>query len=260
MARHSGLLLSGVPPILSPIGRELAAEQSGWYRSESFLRAPCAVVDQGRVLPCCVSCGISTCVEILDPSCGQLSPLFHFHMFHSTFSEGPPDYSMGMTLLDGLKVLAMRGICLQRYHPVPYTKGGAMSPPDVRARSDALIRGKPFAPDNIYERFGFAPLNDDNRIGEWKRVLLGMRPIIIGFYRTDRYWSTRTRLEGFPDRADPHAAVVLGYRESERSFFVQDSNGEGFATGGRWWLPYDRVQDDGNVVEEAYVVGRLPTR
>lgn len=255
MAESSGLRGLGIAPKLSPIGLELALEQSGWYPSELILTPPRAIVDQGDI-PCCVSCAIATCVEILNPTLEQLAPLFHFYMFNSMQHGGPPESFEGMTLGDGLNVLATYGVCLRRYYPTPYTKDGAKTPPDEQAVADARVRSMPF--DNNREVGSFTLLSDDNRVNEWKRTLLGNRPILIGLYQTDQYGCKMARLQGNLNPAQPHAVAVFGYRESERSFIVQDSKGSEFAIGGQWWLPYNMVES--SVVEQAYAVGYPPAR
>src|SRR5260370_25478439 len=133
----------------------------------------------------------------------------------SSFAEMTPD--------EGLNLLASAGICIYRYYDVAYTPDGARTNPSTQAMADALTRTLPY--DNNREVGGFALLSDDDRINGWKRILLGNRPILIGFYLTDQYNPKMKRLQGqlLPDQ--PHAVVVLGYRETESSFLIQDSRG-----------------------------------
>jgi hypothetical protein len=255
MALSSGLRASGVAPALSPVGLHLALEQSGWYPSEFFLTAPSVVANQADI-PCCVSCAISTCLEILNPTWEQLAPLFHFYMFNSSVQGGTVEHFEDMTITQGLNVLASRGLCLYRYYPVPFSEAGAKTPPNDTAMRDAFSRAMPY--DNNREVGAFAGLSDNNRVSEWKTALLGNRPIIVGFYMTDQYGPKMDRLRGDPDPGRPHAVPILGYREVERSFLVQDSQGMEFAHGGQWWLPYDIAES--TTVEQAYVVGYPPAR
>jgi len=255
MVSKSGLIASGIMPSLSPVGLQLAMEKSGWYPAEFFLTPPSVIVDQ-QDIPCCVSCAIATCVEILNPGCEQLSPLFHYFMFNSTQYRGQPESFGGMTLGDGLNVLSEYGICIHRYYSVSFTKQGVQTPPDETAIADALARRMPF--DNNREVGSYVSLSDNDRVNEWKKALLGNRPILIGFFETDQYDSGMSHLQGNLNPDKPHAVAVLGYCESECSFLVQDSQGGrfNFKNKSQWWLPYNMVESV--VVEQAYVIGYPP--
>jgi len=252
MSSSSGLRATGIEPTLSPLALQVALQQSGSYPPEFFLTPPSVIVNQGSVLPCCVSCAIATCVEVLNPGWEQLAPLYHFHMFDTM--QGSPSSFVDMTLDEGLNLLASAGICLYRYYNSAYTPDGARTEPSPEATTDALTRTVPY--DNNREVAGFSLLSDDDRITAWKNCLVGGRPILIGLYLTDQYRPTMTKLQGnlLPDQ--PHAVAVLGYRESESSFLVQDSRGPAFGIGGQWWLPYDVVES--SVIEQAYAVGYPP--
>jgi hypothetical protein len=252
MTSSNGLRALGIEPALSPVGLEVALRQSGAYPSEFFLAPPSVIVDQGETIPCCVSCALSTCVEVLNPGWEQLSPLYHFYMFN--LAEGLPSKFQDMTLDEGLNVLASSGICLHRYYDVAYTADEVRTVPAEEARADALTRVYPY--DSNREVGGFALLADDGRVGVWKITVLGGRPILVGFYLTDQYGPRMKKLQGslLPDQ--PHAVAVLGFREAESSFLVQDSRGSGFGLGGQWWMPYDIVES--SVVEQAYAVGYPP--
>lgn len=188
---------------------------------------------------------------MLYPSWEQLAPLFHYYLYNSKQQGGPLDE---MSLADGLSILASSGICLWRYYDVPFTEEGVNIPPDDRAIADARSRALPF--DSNRELSGFGPLSDNDRVNGWKKVVLENRPVLIGLYLTNGYGPAMKRLEGERDASRPHAVPLLGYREGERAFLVQDSQGSDFALGGQWWLPYDVVESD--VVEQAYVIGYSP--
>lgn len=191
---------------------------------------------------------------MLHPAWEQLASLFHYHLFITKDRSEPPFTPAEMSLADGLSILATGGICLMRYYRAPFTEEGLQLPPGDDALSDARSRRLSF--DSNREVAGFAPLSDNDRVNGWKKAVLEKRPILVGLYLTDKYGPSMKRLKGEWDAGRPHAVPVLGYRESERAFLVQDSQGSEFALGGQWWLPYDFVESEG--VEQAYVLGYPP--
>jgi hypothetical protein len=255
MATSTGLQAIGVSAALSPVGLVLAGAQSNWYPPEFFLPSPCNIFDQAK-LPCCVSCAVATCMEALNPSWDALSPLFHFYMCNWIRQGGAPTYFEDVTLDDGLDVLTNQGICLLRYYDVPFTDtdAGARMPPSTQAIEDGQAHSLPYNGERGL--WGFSHLSDNSRINGWKRILLGKQPILVGLYLTAGYGKNMARLEGGSDGSRPHAVPVLGYREADRAFLVQDCQGADFAMNGRWWLPYEEVES--NTVEYAYALGYSP--
>jgi C1A family cysteine protease len=82
-------------------------------------------------------------------------------------------------------------------------------------------------------------LADQNRVQEWKKALLTGKPIVAGIDLPAAYEKAMVRASTDGGRLGPsHAVAILGYRDSEHAFIVQDSRGPDWFLGGQWWMPY----------------------
>ena len=221
-----------------------------------FLDHPFAVRDQGEV-PCCVSCAVVVCMEVLDaqhPPQTELSPLFHYYV-----TRPRPDRLVDLTIREGLGGAVTQGVCEKALHPFEFNRQDAMQPPSNAAQSDGLSR-RLVARDPVTNRPAYYSLPDGNRVPAWVAALSRGMPLIVGFWLTANYWDlspSRNVLDGSSsDTSDSgHAVAVLGVDEDREMFMVKDSRGAEFADQGHWWLPYRLVET--RLVAEAWAVGRI---
>lgn len=211
--------------------------------------------DQADV-PCCVSCAISVCLEILGQRQGdgiRLSPLFHYWVARDSAQ------TTGLELREGLKAAVAFGICSYSLHPQPMTAQGADSLPTKDAYEDAEAR-KLSSYDPRLGRPAYFRLPAADRIRAWQEALSEGWPLLIGFFATDGYFAmdSANRVNQGPAGAQSayrHAAVAVGFDEDQRNFLVKDSRGESFGPQGIWWLPY--AVADSETVEEAWTLTQI---
>src|SRR5215831_9148293 len=118
---------------------------AGLYPPEVRLTGARAILDQQQV-NCCISCALTTCVEVLYPDYAQLSPLFHYYATALRFQGRAPEVSDGMEISEGLTTLASAGICLASLHPAPYNAAGVALAPSSGAEADGKQRAMPYQP------------------------------------------------------------------------------------------------------------------
>lgn len=249
----SGFRLLDFAPAASS-SPSIAAAMSGTFPPAHALRGPRGVVNQADV-PCCVSCAFATALESLQPGFAQLAPLFHYYFTRTGRMRLPSTAMSDTSLLEAAQTLALEGICVFDLHEYESTVGNAAIAPTSAARTDGQARRLPFNAAIGVPRF--RRLSDVSREVEWKKALLTGKPIVAGFAVVDGYGPAMRRLD-MPAKqtGTGHAVAVLGYRDSERAFIVQDSRGEDFALGGQWWMSYAFASSA--FVQEAYCIGPRP--
>jgi hypothetical protein len=195
------------------------------------------ILDQGDI-PCCASCAIAAAAESANARWETLSPLFHYFVTRTQIVGGSPGQMADLTLEDANSALQDLGICLNRYHDHAMSGDGIAAAPSTAARADALTRSLP--PVSILPPvYRIELLGDQNRVQEWKKALLTGRPIVAAIDLPAAYGKTMVRAATDGGRLGPsHAVAILGYRDSEQAFIVQDSRGPDWFLGGQWWMPY----------------------
>lgn len=207
------------------------------------------IFDQGD-LPTCVSCALTTAMEVFNVDWPPLAPLFHY--FVTRHERGGADARGFLYLREGFKTLNKVGICKHELHQIPFDEPGTRTKPSPAAYEDALRRA--FGDRDITQRFrssdGLSP-------SVWIREQLRQdRPVIIGFQQPIGYPHKflNSRFEWLdpevPRGPNGHCVFVCGYDDSRQTFHIQDCRGPSFFEGGYWWMGY-RVADS-NVVQETY--------
>jgi hypothetical protein len=195
------------------------------------------IVDQANVR-CCVSCAIAAAAESAHADWAALSPLFHYFVTRTQIMGGSASQNIDLTLEDANSALETIGISLNRLHDQTMDPAGLAAGPSPDAHSDALFRRLP-AISVLPPTSRIVLLGDPNRTQEWKKALLTGKPIVAGIDLPAGYSKTMTRATTADGRLGPsHAVVILGYRDSEQAFIVQDSRGPDWFLGGQWWMPF----------------------
>lgn len=193
-------------------------------------------------IPCCVSCAIAAAAESANPGWEALSPLFHYFVTRTQVMGGAPAQMISLSLEDANSAMQDSGICLNRLHDRAMNADGIAGAPSPTARSDALTRRlRPISTLPPVRRITL--LGDQNRVQEWKMALLTGKPILAGIDLPAAYGKSMKRASTEGGRLGPsHAVAILGYRDSEQAFVVQDSRGPEWFSGGQWWMPYAFAQ------------------
>ncbi len=225
------------------------------------LEHPFPARNQNEV-PCCVSCAVTVCMEILDarnPPQTELSPLYHYFV-----TRPRSDQLVDLTIREGLASAAARGISATAHHNPLFSRAGALQPPGDSARSDALrhrlvaISPVPTNPPTFRPEYYLLP--NTNRVAGWTAALTREMPIIMGFWLTAGYDAlsfTNNVLNGqsLATSERGHAVVILGFDDDRERFLVKDSRGAEKGVEGHWWLPYQLA--DTHLVAEAWAVGKI---
>lgn len=199
------------------------------------------VVDQGNIVPCCVSVAVTTCLEVLDQN--EDIPLsFMYNYYWARTSRR----SLGvLDIRQGLDAAASYGICIKAFHDVQLDREGATTKPNQAAYKEAMKRRIAFDP--AISSWSYEHFTNSNRIIGWRNAIQQGAPVIIGFDLTDAYknipYNGNTHILPVNDVAfDGHAVTVMGYDDGydngslgSGAFFVRDSRGSVLpkkATGG----------------------------
>lgn len=193
------------------------------------------IFDQGDV-NCCFSCAVATAMEARDPAMPPLAPLYHFHN-----AGGARVIDEGLTHAEAKLAMLTKGVCAFERHPFDITRPNVSTGPDDDAVQDGIAR-KPMDRSSGTLLWRSVLRSDPERF--WKRFLSAGAPIIIGiqpnasYLALDAQHPKLTNIDATNGRTG-HAAAIIGFRDSESSFIVQDSRrGTDFGAGGQWFLPY----------------------
>jgi len=248
---NRGYALAAITPSISvgaPIVRRAAIEATtGSYELSNKSRS---VIDQ-RDLPCCVSCALSSAMEIIDTGAPALSPLFHYYV--TRYDNGGANTDGFLNLDDGLDTLTNEGICSRTLHSPPFTVAGTATKPSAEAYADALTRA--LGRRGIHLRYTL--LGGPSMVVAIREELAQDHPVVIGIQLPMGYPGAflNSRLEWLDPQNPPlsqsgHCVLAVGYNDVRTSLHIQDSRGRSAFDGGLWWMGY-RIVDSG-VVQEAY--------
>jgi len=228
------------------------------------------IIDQGKIVPCCVSIAVTTCLEVLDKSLKQ--PLSFMYNYYQ--ARDMKDRLSRLEILQGLKAAAKYGICTKELHDVSLDREKAKLRPNDDADRDAATRKITKIPTKLtptrltwaYEKF-----HDGNRRVElWRNAIQIGIPIIMGFFLTNTYEEIRnngcTHIRPENEQgSDGHAVTVMGYDDDYNNqehdgslkkpgaFLIRDSVGDIFPNNnGCWWLPYELAESD--LITESWAV------
>jgi hypothetical protein len=193
-----------------------------------------AIRDQGD-LNCCLSCAIAAAIEGGDPASPALAPLYHFHFARDAFAS-----DAGITLAEARGALFSRGVCALSLHSLAIARANAGIRPSAAAIEDGLRR-RPMDAGTGTLRWAPVPIAGPSPL---KRRLLAGAPVVLAIQPNDDYFALTAAApilagNGPPYSVTGHAAAVVGYRNTDAVFVVQDSRGPSFGLGGQWFLPYD---------------------
>ena len=233
---------------VAPIVRRAAIEATtGIYELSNKSRS---VIDQ-KDLPCCVSCALSSAMEVMDPTAPALSPLFHYYV--TRYDNGGANADGFLNLDDGLGTLTNDGICSRALHSPPFTTTGTATKPSAEAYADALTR----ALGRRGVRLRYTPLGGPSMVVAIREELAQDHPVVIGIQLPVGYPGSflNSRLEWLDPENPPlsqsgHCVFAVGYNDIRTSLHIQDSRGSAAFDKGLWWMGYRIV--DSVVVQEAY--------
>jgi hypothetical protein len=227
----------------------LAAAVAGTGGSHQISRLPGGIFDQG-VLPCCVSCALSSAMEVALPEQLSLAPLFHYHVTRFDNAGAADDGSL--VFESGMGTLLNQGICQKRLHDLPLDGASALARPS----DDAFRDGRSRALRRVGKR---APWEQPTGISNavWIRDRLNEdRPVIVGFQLPQSYpgsfLDTQHRWadpNGMPLSGKGHCVIAVGYTDG-LGFRIQDSRGPETFDRGYWWMGYAIV--DSPIFQGAY--------
>lgn len=225
-----------------------------------------SIIDQGKIVPCCVSIAVTTCLEVLDSNKGQ--PLSFMYNYYQ--ARNKKDRLSRLEILEGLNAAARFGICTRELHDVSLDRDGASKIPDVAADSDAKNRKITLSP---YLRWSYEQFEHSNRFKHWRNALQCGIPIIMGFFLTNAYKKIpetgNTHIRPVEEQgSDGHAVTVMGYNDLHNNqiidpslkemgaFLIRDSVGDIFANRGYWWLPYElaRFSSASSLINDSWAV------
>lgn len=230
------------------------------YLSKVVIPHDIPVIDQGNVVPCCVSISVTTCLEVMDK---QPNTSLSF-MYNYYWARTSPNNLGKLDIRQGLDAAAEYGICAANLHHVPLNKDGAMVRPSQIAINDGNKRKIAFNP--VISSWEYQHFNNTNRVNSWKNAIQSGMPIIMGFFITEAYenipFAQNIHSKPIGLSTDGHAVTVMGYDDMHENnmpelgaFYIRDSRGNGFADQGYWWLPYSLV--DTHLVVDSWTVLRL---
>jgi len=213
------------------------------------LGAPRRVVDQGPV-NCCVSCALTSAMELLHPAWPSLAPLFHY--FVARFEERGADAKGFLRLQESLVTLLRHGVCDEGKHQRAFTEQDIARGPTSDARSDARQRRPRFP------QF-FRHLSGPSWVNAVRDELRMMRPVVMGIRLPmnypERFLDAR---QEWTDPASPglsdtgHCLLVTGFDDTKTALRIHDSQGNRFDQGS-WWMGY-RVVDGGAVIQACSIM------
>jgi hypothetical protein len=248
---NQGYALAAMTPsvsVVAPVVRRAAIEATaGSYELSNKSRS---VINQ-KDLPCCVSCALTSAMEVMDTSDPVLSPLFHYYV--TRYDNGGANADGFLNLDDGLDTLTNEGICSRALHSPPFTLAGAATKPSAEAYADALTR----ALGRRGVRLRYTPLGGTSMVVAIREELAQNRPVVIGIQLPMGYPASfvNSRFEWL-DPANPplsqsgHCVLAVGYNDLRTCLHIQDSRGNALFENGLWWMGYRVV--DSAVVQEAY--------
>jgi hypothetical protein len=248
---NQGYVLPAITPSVSPVAAIVRAAAIAAHLSSHELPAkPRSIVDQQN-LPCCVSCALGAAMEILNPDCPALAPLFHYYV--TRFENGGANAEGFLFLDNGLATLTNEGICREELHHPPFTGVGAATKPSSDAYADALAR----ALGRRRLQFRYSQVNGPSKVAWMRDQLHRDCPVVIGiqlpmtypdsFLNSSFEWLDP---ESSPRSASGHCVLAFGYNDARQAFHIQDSRGSVTFERGCWWMGY-RVADS-SIVQDAY--------
>lgn len=215
-------------------------------------------------IPCCVSCAITTAMEIIDAKKGsvtEMSELFHYYV-----TRNNKDRLSAIDFRQGFQAAIDHGIAPKEYHPYPKSRANPMKRKDALEppSPDAIEAAENYkiAFDIVIKVFRYHSIPNFNRTEFWKTAIQEQNPVIFGFWMTEAYLNIIPEnpyhgvIEGMKS-SDGHAVLATGYDEQIKSFLIKDSRGASFGKEGSWWLNYSLVET--NLVMESWVIEEITT-
>lgn len=202
------------------------------------LRSECSPIeDQGRI-GSCTGNAIVGAMELLEnknkTSPIDLSRLFVY--YNERAMEGTINQDAGAVIRDGIKSLAINGVCTEQIWP--YNVSTFTKKPSKAAYYNALTRKV-----SDYSRI----TNDDDR----KKCLASGFPFVFGFSVYTSFESesvAKTGVVPFPFPGEKllggHAVLAVGYDNTKKWWIVRNSWGSSWGDKGYFYLPYGYQMSD----------------
>jgi C1A family cysteine protease len=193
------------------------------------LRPFCSPVeDQGQLGSCTGNAivGAMECLETVPKT--DLSRLFVY--YNERAMEGTIKQDAGAAIRDGIKTLAVNGVCTEALWP--YNVSKFKSKPTAGCFNDGLTRKV-----TKYARL--------NTLADMQNCLANGLPFVFGFSVYESFESAavaKTGIVSLPSKTERllggHAVLCVGYDNSTQRFLVRNSWGPGWGMSGYFTIPY----------------------
>ena len=197
------------------------------------LRPFCSPVEDQGQLGSCTGNAIVGAMEMLENIGKQvfvdLSRLFVY--YNERAMEGTIKQDAGAAIRDGIKTLAVNGVCTEALWPYVISK--FKNKPTVKCFKDGLTRKVA-----VYQRL--------NTLADMKNCLATGFPFVFGFSVYESFESdavAKTGIVPMPAKGEKllggHAVLAVGYDDATQRFIVRNSWGPGWGMSGYFTIPYD---------------------
>lgn len=203
------------------------------------LRAYCPPVYTQGQLGSCTGNAIAGAFqfELLKQNSTDFVPSRLFIYYNERVIENTVDTDNGAQIRDGIKSIANLGVCDETMWP--YIISEFTKKPFATCYADALK----------HTAIQYQSIAQD--VDQMKSCLAEGYPFIIGFTVYNSFESHQVALSGILNipAADEyvvggHAAVVVGYDDSQSRFIVRNSWGAGWGMAGYFTMPYDYLTNN----------------
>jgi C1A family cysteine protease len=213
------------------------------------LRSLCSPVkDQGN-LGSCTANALTSAVEFLElkdklPE-AALSRLFVY--YNERAAEHTTSYDSGAALRDGIKTMALYGVCLESLWP--YNINVFTRKPTKAAYTQATIH-------SLVQYSRISALQD------MKACLASGFPVVFGFTVYESFESdqvAKTGIVPMPQTNEQvlggHAVMLVGYSDATQMMLVRNSWGSDWGISGYFQLPYAYISNN-NLADDFWTIRR----
>lgn len=216
------------------------------------LRPQCApVLDQGALGSCTANAIASAFQFIMAKQANpiQFTPSRLFIYYNERVMEDSVDYDSGAQIRDGIKSVAVQGVCPEEHWP--YNIGKFTDKPSdscyAEAQQDQALR---------YRRISA------NLSSMLTCLAMGL-PFVFGFTVYDAFESQQVATTGVLDMPKQgenvlggHAVMAVGYDRVARQFIVRNSWGTSWGVKGYFRMPFDYLTNS-NLADDRWVISKV---
>ena len=202
------------------------------------LRAGCSPVENQKALGSCTANALVGALEFLEnkisaSTFADLSRLFVYYNERSI--EGTVSSDSGAFLRDGIKSLAIQGVCEEKLWPYRISDF-------VKKPSPACYKAAKEHTISSYHRL--------STVDEMRSCLADGFPFVFGFTVYESFESPEVEKTGILDMPKPsektvggHAVMAAGYDDKAKRFLIRNSWDTTWGQAGYFTMPYDYLGD-----------------